>query len=49
VVAGAGQTGGDEQGAEFVAVQSGGVGLVVESGTADVHRPGVVDRPSYSA
>ena len=38
VVAGAGEPGGDEHGAELVAVQPDGVRLVVESGSAHVHR-----------
>ena len=37
VVAGAAETGGDEHGADFVAVQAGGVGLVVEARPTDMH------------
>ena len=38
VIAGAGESGGDEHGAEFVAVQADGVGLVVQLWSADMHR-----------
>ena len=34
------EPGGDEQGADLVAVQAGGVGLVVQAGPAHVHRRG---------
>jgi len=37
VLGGRAQAGGDEQGAELVAVQGGGVGLVVQPRPADVH------------
>ena len=37
VVAGAGESGGDEHRADLVAVQAGRVRLVVEAGSADVH------------
>jgi hypothetical protein len=38
VIGGAGQSGGDEHGADFVAVQTGGVRLVVESRATDMDR-----------
>jgi hypothetical protein len=44
VVTGPGEPGRDEHGADLVAVQSGGVGLVVQPGAADVHGRGVVDK-----
>ena len=34
----AGETGGDEHSADFVAVQAGGVGLVVQARPTDMHR-----------
>ena len=37
------QTGGDQDRAEFVAVEVGDVGLVVDPRSADVHRRGVLD------
>jgi len=46
----AAESGGHEQGADLVAVESGGVGLVVEAGTADVDGRGAVQEcPSCSA
>ena len=36
------EPGGDQQGAELIAVQRGGVGLVVHPGTADVRGRGVI-------
>jgi hypothetical protein len=38
VISGAGQPGGDQQGTDFVAVQAGGVGLVVQAGSAHMSR-----------
>ena len=38
VIPGAAQPGGDQHGADLVAVQAGGVGLVVQAGTPDVRR-----------
>ena len=37
MVAGAAETGGDEQGADFVAVKAGGVRLVVQARPTDMH------------
>ncbi len=37
VVAGPAETGGDQQRADFVAVQAGGVGLVVQAGPTHMH------------
>jgi hypothetical protein len=41
VLGGGAEPGGDEERADFVAVQAGGMGLVVEPGTADVRGRGV--------
>ena len=43
VIAWRGQAGGDQDGAELVAVEVGDVGLVVDPRSADVHRRGVLD------
>jgi hypothetical protein len=37
------EAGGDQDGAELVAVQVGDMGLVVDAGPTDVHRRGVLD------
>jgi hypothetical protein len=37
------EAGGDEEGADFVAVQTGSVGLVVEAGSADVRGRGSLE------
>jgi hypothetical protein len=49
VVAGRGEPGGDQEGAELVAIQMGHVGLVVDPRAADVHRRGWSITPSSSA
>lgn len=38
------ETGGDQQGADLVAVQSGGMGLVVKPWAADMHRRRVLQQ-----
>ena len=40
---GAAQPGGDQQGADLVAVQADGVGLVVQAGPADMDRRGMLE------
>ena len=47
MVAGAGETSGNEHRADFVAVESGGVGLVVEPRSTDVHRWGAVEESFF--
>ncbi len=47
MLAGGPEAGGDEQGADFVAVQPGGVRLVVDAGPADMHRRGVGDETFF--
>ena len=44
VLGGLAQARGDQQGTEFVAVQAGGVRLVVQAGTADVGRRGMIEQ-----
>ena len=43
MLGGRAEPGGDQQRAELVAVQPGGVGLVVQPGPADVHGRGMVE------
>ena len=40
---GAAQPGGDQQGADLVAVQADGVGLIVQAGPADMDRRGMIE------
>jgi hypothetical protein len=44
VIAGGGQSGGDQHGADLVAVQAGGVGLVVQPGSPHVRGRGHRDQ-----
>ena len=41
------EAGGDQDGAELVAVQVGDMGLVVDAGPTDVHRRGVLDHALF--
>ena len=49
MVTGAAEPGGDEHGADLVAVQAGRVRLVVEARSADVHRGRDRDQAFFSA